>query len=91
MECVVCNESVCFSIQWSNVDWERGGDLVMPGLLFCISFKMCEFLVCDTWNEFLYRAQACIQKRMIEAVKNKQSTSSVSREWTWYLILYYLY
>lgn len=52
---------------------------------------MCEFLVLAILNELYYRAQACIQKRMIEAIKNKQSTSSVSREWTWYLDFVYYF
>ena len=33
----------------------------------------------------------CTPERMIEAIKNKQSTSSVSREWTWYLDFVYYF
>ena len=61
----------------------------MSRLFYCVPFAMCEFLVLAILNELYYRAQACIQKRMIEAIKNKQSTSSVSREWTWYLDFVY--
>ena len=63
----------------------------MSGLFCDLSFEMCEFLVLALLTALPCRAQACIQKRMIEAIKNKQSTSSVSRGWTWYLNLVYFH
>ena len=65
--------------------------MVLSRLFYRVPFEMCEFLVLAISDELLYRAQACIQKRMIEAIKNKQSTSSVSREWTWYFDFAYFH
>ena len=90
MNCVVCNSPVSVIFISHSLDWEWWCCLAMPRVLYRLSPKMCCFMVHSYFIPSLLRAQVCIQTRIVEAIKNKQSVSTVNRSWSWFAILIFL-